>query len=249
MRHPLFRVGGAAAIAILALGSVASAQEAERAYLNQHVAAPRNAPELTLGSGYTQGFGRVRTGTDVSDVAGAGIGVELGAGYRINPRWSVSASGQYQELTSANSTGARGLAANVGGTYHFEPLLRGDPFLRLAGGYRLLWQVNPSIGGPSMLRHGFELATAQLGYDVRVSDDIALAPVIGADLNLFVWERPLAGSTVALSSAQLNTFIYAGLQGRFDVGGTTTAAPAASEATRHEQTRLPRTITSGGRDP
>jgi outer membrane protein OmpA-like peptidoglycan-associated protein len=66
----------------------------------------------------------------------------------------------------------------------------------------------------------FELLAAKVGYDVRVSEDVAIAPVLGADLNMFVWENPSNSSSGVMSTAQVGTFVYAGLQGRFDVGGT-----------------------------
>lgn len=63
------------------------------------------------------------------------------------------------------------------------------------------------------MRHGFELASAKVGYDVRLTEDFAFAPIVGADLNLFLWEGP-----AATGSAEGATFVYAGVQGRFDFG-------------------------------
>jgi peptidoglycan-associated lipoprotein len=111
--------------------------------------------------------------------------------------------------------------------------LRGDPWLRLGTGYRLLWETNPSgAQGITVMRHGFELLAAKVGYDVRVSEDVAIAPVIGADLNVFVWEDPSNGSSRAMSNAQVGTFVYAGLQGRFDLGGTRGGVAAKREPER-----------------
>lgn len=74
--------------------------------------------------------------------------------------------------------------------------------------------------GQTSMRHGFELASAKVGYDFRVSEDLALAPVVGADLNMFLWQTDNNTTSIALSKAQVATFVYAGLQGRFDIGGT-----------------------------
>jgi peptidoglycan-associated lipoprotein len=107
-------------------------------------------------------------------------------------------------------------------TYHFDPVLRGDPWLRLGTGYRMLWENDPvgSAAGTSVMRHGFEALALKIGYDVRVSEDVAIAPVIGADLDVFLWQDSSVGGGQALSTAQVGSFVYAGLQGRFDMGGT-----------------------------
>ena len=208
---------GAAAVGAGALvwGSTAHAQEAN--YFQQSVPAPSNALELQVGTGYTQGFGNVLPGQGISNVAGPGIGVDIGAAYRANERWSVGVQGQYQEFKNELNAAARGVAADVGATYHLNPTLRGDPFVRVGAGYRMLWSVNPP-GAPTTMIHGFELAKATLGYDVRVSPDIALSPQIGADLDMFVFQNA-NGMNRALSSPQVGTFVFAGLGGRFDIAG------------------------------
>lgn len=104
--------------------------------------APKNAFELRLGTGYTQGLGHIAPGTYVVDVAGAGISGTLDLDYRVNPFWSIGGEAQYQEFTRENNNGARGLAMNIGVTGHFAPFRRIDPFFRLGSGYRILWDVN-----------------------------------------------------------------------------------------------------------
>ena len=44
--------------------------------------------------------------------------------------------------------------------------------------------------------------------------------MIGADLNMFVWRNPegRAGNE-RIGDMAVNTFVYGGLQGRFDIGG------------------------------
>jgi peptidoglycan-associated lipoprotein len=64
-----------------------------------------------------------------------------------------------------------------------------------------------------VVRHGFQALTAKLGYDVRLSEDVALGPVIGADLSLFTFQDSTA------VAASTSTFVYGGVQGRFDMGG------------------------------
>jgi outer membrane protein OmpA-like peptidoglycan-associated protein len=214
-----------------AWSSAASAQESGGSYLEQRVPPPSDAFELKVGTGYTQGLGNIAPGRTIRDVAGAGIGVSVDADYRLNPLWSLGVEGQYQEFTAERNSGARGFAGNVGATYHFAPVFRGDPWLRLGTGYRLLWENDPvgATAGISVLRHGFDWLTAKVGYDVRVSEDVALAPVIGADFNTFFWEEPSNGDNHVLSSAQIGTFLYAGLQGRFDIGGKRGSEGVASQ--------------------
>ncbi len=217
-------VVGAAAFGACALwwAPSASAQEQQEAYVKQVVPAPSNSFELKFGAGYTQGFGNIAPGSSILSVAGAGIGVSADFDYRIDPALSFGLESQYQEFTTENNSGSRGLDLNLGVTYHVSPEQRGDPFLRLGTGYRMLWDVD-HIGAPNStsMYHGFDIVTLKLGYDIRTSSDVAFAPIIGADLQTFVWK-----DASALSTAQVGTFIYAGIQGRFD-----TATPSSSGVT------------------
>jgi len=43
--------------------------------------------------------------------------------------------------------------------------------------------------------------------------------VLGADLNLFVWEDPANPPNHVMPSSEVATLVYAGLQGRFDIAG------------------------------
>ena len=202
----------------------------EEAY-RRGLPAPQNAFELKLGSGYTQGFGRIAPGVGIPSVAGAGVAGNVDLDYRLTPHTSVGLAGQYQEFNSENNTAARGTMGNIGVTYHGAPLQRADPWFRFGAGYRLLWSVNPVGGGPNVLLHGFEIAALNLGYDLRLSEGAAIAPMIGADLNLFVWEDS-GGVNRRLSTAQVGTFVFAGLQGRFDAGSSTSSSSATASSGR-----------------
>jgi outer membrane protein OmpA-like peptidoglycan-associated protein len=190
---------------------------------------------MRLGTGYTQGFGNLTPGRGIDHVAGAGIGANADFDYRIDPHWSLGLESQYQEFTAAENASSRGLVGNFGPTYHFAPYLNGDPWVRLGTGYRLLWENGP-VGNPdqSIVRHGFEPIAAKVGYDMRVSPDVAIAPFVGGDVNVFLWEGQANVRNREISSGQVGTFIYGGLQGRFNVGGTRSvpqAAPAAMGVT------------------
>jgi len=217
MRH-IIMFGGV--VALTALCATARAQENTESYLAQHVRAPSQALELKIMTGYSQGFGNLTPSRSVADASGAGIGVSGDIDYRLSHRWSIGAEAQYQELTPNQNESARSFAANAGVTYHLDPMLRGDPWARLGTGYRIFYDNDPT-GEPNSpwRRHGFDILTAKIGYDVRVSEDVAIAPVVGADLNLFAWEFPSNGPGQIMSSPQVATFLYAGIQGRFDIGG------------------------------
>jgi hypothetical protein len=238
MRHTI-ALFGAALLGVGTWGSTAKAQgnntapsqatyynpppppaQKEERFIYQGLAAPVNAFELKLNAGYTQGFGHAAPGLGMPSVAGAGVNGTLDLDYRMNPWWSVGLQGEYQEFVSEQNTAARGYVANIGVTYHGAPLYRGDPYLRLGAGWRQLWSVNPP-GGPTASFFGFELGNLKLGYDFRITPGFALAPQIGADLTLFSWQF-VGGNTSALSSSQVATFIYAGINARFDMGGSTT---------------------------
>jgi hypothetical protein len=190
-----------------------------------------------VGTGYTQGFGMITPNVGIPSVAGAGIGVNGDIAYRINPHASIGVAGQYQEFTSENNSASRGFAGNLGITYHGTPLLRGDPWVRFGAGYRMLWSVNPvgplGVSGPTVLVHGFELAALNIGYDVRLSEGVAIAPMIGADLTMFLWQDTSAFGNHALSSAELGTFVFAGIQGRFNAGPTTASSRTATSGGLH----------------
>jgi hypothetical protein len=209
---------GAALVGMVGFAWVRTANGQEQGgYFQAMVPAAADAFELRVGTGYTQGFGMIAPGQSIPNTAGAGIGASIDADYRITPHSSIGVQVEYQEFINELNTSARGLAANLGITVHGAPFSRGDPWLRLASGYRLLWSVNPP-GLPTTMLNGFELGKVTLGYDLRFSRDVALAPVIGADLNLFVWQDQ-DGMNTSLSSAQVGMFVFAGLQARFDMGG------------------------------
>ena len=196
-------------------------------YYKGALPAPQEAFELRVASGYTQGFGNIVPNRTIHSVAGAGIGAGADIDYRLSPHFSFGVSGQYQQFLAENNSASRGVVGNLGFTVHGAPYMRGDPWMRLGAGYRLLWDVNPVGGGPTVLTHGFELGALTLGYDLRLSEGVAIAPTIGADISMFVWSRA-DGVTAALSTVQLGTFVFAGLQGRFDAGGSSGRSSGAT---------------------
>jgi hypothetical protein len=222
-------VTAAVGLAILVVPTIANAQEAEKSYFQQRVAAPSQAFEATVGTGYTQPCGLLRQGVGMPDVAKAGIGIDVAGGYRVDPHGGVSLGGQYQELNAQNADATRGAALTLAAQYHIAPTTRLDPWVELGTGYRMLWQVQGQ-NNPTVLNHGFELARARAGFDLRLSPDIAVAPVIGADATVFLWQD-VGGNNTAISDPRVSTFVFAGVQGRLDVGGTKVGTATTTSAT------------------
>lgn len=218
------RVWLASSIAVvLGLTSTARAQPvAERPARETTMAPPQNALELSLGTGYTQGFGSLQSGVGMPSVATYGLGVDLGIGYRVNPRWGVLWSGQYQDLTSERADAARAFTSSLAAQFHYAPEARLDPWLEVGAGYRFLWE-DPGAA-PTLLTHGIELARVRLGLDYRADGAVAIGPVIGADATMFLFQN--VGSTEgSIADPRLSTFVFAGVQGRLDIGGRASPTP------------------------
>lgn len=183
------------------------------------MAAPKNALELSIATGYTQGFGNLASGVGLPTVVSPGIGFDLGVGYRIDPNWAVLVTGQYQEFSAERADAARGVTTSLAAQYHLAPLKPTDPWLEVGGGYRLLWE-DPNVG-PTVLTHGIQLARVRAGLDFRIDKALAIGPVIGADATLFLFQdAPNVQTNIA--EPRVSSFVYGGLQGRFDIGGQRT---------------------------
>jgi hypothetical protein len=190
-----------------------------------HTVAPvKNAFEIAVGTGYTQGGGKLGGGIgNLEDISGPGAAVELDLGYRIIPQLTVGAYGtfsKYQHGDQLDSdTDVLGATAGVQAAWHVRPDTSIDPWVSLGTGWKGLW-LNPSSGKVSSLQ-GFELARLQLGVDYRVSKDIAISPVIGGSVSMFVsQDTPMTTDFTEIQDKKVNFTGFAGLSGRFDLGGT-----------------------------
>jgi hypothetical protein len=206
-----------------------------RDVLGAPVRAPNGAFEIGVDAGYAQGFGNVSPGRGVGEVAGAGGTLGLHLGYRLDPHWYVGAAGQYQGYGTSNVRGnvgtVRGATAGIEGSYHMQPYSRLDPFVTLGTGYRALIESPPGTA-PNTVTHGLELGRVEVGLDVRPSESVAIAPVIGADVNMFMWRTGGGAETAPLTGKGINTFVFAGLKGRFDIGGSREARPEQQVGSR-----------------
>jgi len=211
----------------LLAGKIAYADDNESLEANKsfdhHVAAPSNALEIGVATGYTQGVGPAGGGiAHVEDISKAGGAVELDAMYRINPTFAIGAFGSFSKYATGDQISSQsdvlGATAGIQAAAHLRPERSVDPWVSLGTGWRGLW-LSPQSGKNTALQ-GLELARLQVGVDYRVSKDVAIAPVIGGSLNLFVSEdSPMTTKYTEIADKKVNFIGFAGLAGRFDLGG------------------------------
>jgi len=218
MKKTLAILSSAAFITAIAGG--AFAQET----LNVPVDAPRNAAEIGIGLGYSQPTGNLTNGgSDISDIARAGGEVNAEVGYRIDARWLVGLYGGYGQYHAPGGTShdiVNSANAGVQAQYHIMPFNVADPWVSLGVGYRGFF--NTPQGTPTSAWHGLQLARVRVGADYRVSETVAMGPVVGMDLTMFTSEHipgnPNTVEAVGGNNLTVTPFFFAGLQGKFDIG-------------------------------
>jgi hypothetical protein len=192
-------------------------------YLAEHVRAPRDALQLAVGAGYSQGTMSPAQGVGATDLTKAGGAFALHLGYRFSPAFSLNLYGEYDEFTPGNTVSDGATRGGVGGLnamFHFLPFNRVDPWVRIGGGYRMLW-VTGSTATPDTLWHGFQIAKLDIGVDLHTNEDIAIGPTIGIDVSHFFWQNQSGvGGDVEIVGKRFVPFVYAGLEGRFDIAGS-----------------------------
>jgi hypothetical protein len=190
---------------------------------DHHVGAPSNAFELGIGAGYSQGVGKLGGNMqNLQDVASAGGAVEVDASYRIAPLVSVGVYGTFSDWAVgdhvSNDNTLLGATAGVQAVLHVRPDRSVDPWVSVGTGWKALWQ-DPTQGKVTSLQ-GFELARLQIGADYRVSPDVAISPVIGGSLGMFVSDdSPMTTQYTEIQDKKVNFTGFAGIAGRFDLGG------------------------------
>ncbi len=226
--------------ALLALGTGAAyAQQpgAEASAGFDHpVPAVSRALEIAVGGGYLQGVGDIASNAArVQDLSGPGGTVELKLGYRAIPEFAIGGYGSFSQFGTGDSvasgTDVRSATAGVYADWHFRPEMSVDPWVELSSGWRGLW-LAPDTGKATSIQ-GWEVARLQLGVDYRVSPEVAIAPVIGAGLNVFLTQdTPATTDFENIHDPRPNVFFFGGLQARFDVLGTKPAPGQAVQASR-----------------
>jgi hypothetical protein len=216
---------GCTGLAMASAASVLAQERLERpSYFEERVRAPRDAFELMVGAGYSQGTMSPATGTSATDLTKAGGAFSLQAGYRFAPQFALHLFGEFNEFVPGDrltsNAGARGGVAGINGTFHLLPYNRLDPWVRLGTGYRMLWTTNQP-GAVDTLWHGFQLARIDVGVDLRTSEDVSIGPMVGVDATYFVWTNPSGDvGNQEISGKRIAPFVFAGVQGRFDVAGS-----------------------------
>jgi hypothetical protein len=182
-----------------------------------------NAFEITIGAGYEQAFGKVATGAPMfTDTATAGGGVQVGLAYRFTPYFGFGVYGTGAQFGRGGQTDSSAqlysMSGGVQADIHFAPGGRQfDPWISLGTGWRGYWESTNS-GTTSM--HGLELGKLQVGIDYRISQGLAISPVVGADMSLFLTRNtPGSDSFSNIGGPTINTFLFGGLMGRFDLVG------------------------------
>ncbi|MBL8741166.1 MAG: OmpA family protein, partial [Myxococcales bacterium] len=190
-------------------------------YDRTEVLAPHGAFELGFEGGYTQPFGELADGVAVGDIAKSGGAAGLNVGYRFTPRWAISLYGQFHESSVEDNlpgdVDVRGVSTGLMGTFHTRPYMVVDPYLSLGTGYRAFFIARSEDVNETL--HGFQIARAMFGVDFRVSEDVALGPQVGADVNVFVADKVENRDVSSVDSVRPSTFLFAGVGGRFDIGG------------------------------
>jgi len=211
-KHWFHRSSRLLCAAAIALAGAARAQE---------VAPPPDGSfELSLGMGYGQGLGSVAAGVpQLQEFGSAGGTFSIDLGYRFDPRFMVGAYGEvgaFDGGSMLNADHATSVAAGVQGQYHVMPGRKYDPWLGVGFGWRGYYADRSLLGTHKL--QGLDLARVRLGLDYRVSPGVAVGPVFGITLTDFISEkRPGSDSYTDTKDRKLNTFVFAGLQGRFDM--------------------------------
>jgi hypothetical protein len=192
------------------------------------VQAPTNALELGARLGCGAAFGDVRTGVPRYNLGALGGTAEIGLGYRATPELMLGtyAQGAFYGTGTGTTTNQRpnifGTLFGVEATLHTRPRRALDPWLALGTGWRTHWTTFP--GQSTTIRHGWEIARAQIGLDFRATPQIAISPVLGADVSIFLYESPPGVADFRAIPGRLNSFVFAGFVGHFDFGGETPRA-------------------------
>jgi hypothetical protein len=197
--------------------------------------APANAWELTLGNGYSQGFGSADGALGLRDYAKGGFSTQLGFGYRFDPNLMlgiyVEGANYFESGAARDDTDTYGAAAGIQANWHFAPFATFDPWVGLGGGYRGYWLDKPNAGTTAV--YGLDLVRVRFGVDYRTSSWMSMGPMVGASLTTFLVKDPdFASDVETVEDREISTFVFVGFQGRFEIGGERIPASRSRVASR-----------------
>jgi hypothetical protein len=221
----------------VALAQQSSEGGPERAVVGEAAAppgtilAPKNALELQFEAGYTQPIGQLAGDVNMSDVLHAGFVGGGALALRLSPRFAVAGYGSFHQSAPDARLGGMvfGGAGGLMGEIHALPYNLVDPFVAVGAGYRLLF-VAPHGPPDNHMFHGFEVLKTDAGVDFRISKDFALGPMLGAAVDVFVWDlNETQHTNTAIANTTLSAFFFAGIAGKFDVLGKRVPEPGAAK--------------------
>jgi len=198
---------------------------ADEGTLSERLPAVTNALEIAVGGGYSQGVGDVGKGMgSVDDLTGPGGGAELKVGYRLIPNLAFGAFGSLSGFSTGDqvdgSTDVLGATAGIFADWHFLPAETIDPWLSLSTCWRGLRLTRGGVKDTSL--QGLEIAKLQAGVDYRITPEVAIAPVIGASMSMYLAQKsPGSEGYDEIDNPELNVYFFGGVQGRFDTLGRT----------------------------
>jgi hypothetical protein len=210
-------------VSTLFTATLTQAAEAMDSSENKTPVAPVGAWELTLGQGYNQGFGEVSAGgTKLQDLARGGPSLQLGFGYRIDPRLFVGVYAEgaryFESSAVPDHTEIYATALGVQANWHFLPFSRIDPWVSLGTGFRAYWIDREETRTEALF--GFDVARVRFGADYQLGPSTRIGPMIGANLVTFGSRlNPETDETERIDDPRFTTFVFAGFQGRFEIGG------------------------------
>lgn len=209
--------GVAATLALLSLCRSAGAQEEPQP---PPVGSKGHAFELGAGAGFAQVWTPAAAGPAGRTLnTGVGGALAIDLGYRATPGLALGVWGEGAELggTVAQPVASSfyAAAAGIGGTWHLGPRAPDvDPWVAVGTGWRGQWFGYRGSGTYS--EHGLELARARVGVDVRLSPAVAIGPVAGGSLDLFLTQELPGGSWIRVTSSPTAESLFAGVHGTFD---------------------------------
>ncbi len=197
-------------IVLLSIGCVASADEP--------LPPTEGGLELSLGFGYGRGLGPVGAGVPTMQGFSRGGGTAvLDLGWRVNGRWMAGTYGEFGlfEANESDTTSSRSAALGIQGQFHVMPERRYDPWIGLGFGWRGYWADRHS--GKYKLQ-GLDLVRVRVGVDSRVSQTLAIGPVVGMTVTQFLSASPGGSRGYSdVTDRKINTFFFGGLAGRFSL--------------------------------
>lgn len=176
------------------------------------------ALEITVGVSAATTHGDLGGAMDGGELIGSAGELELQIGSRITPNLAISFYATAQDGGDGSNArrdvnlGSAGVEADL----HLRPASSVDPWFSLGGGVRA---VMIREDGTSLLI-GAELARVQLGVDLRMSEDVAIVPMIGASASLYGAERTPMDGISELADKDISWTFTAGVAARFDTFGT-----------------------------